>query len=340
MSVMLRAAGRRPFTTPLGRRLDFTVLGQGGVAVGAMFGSLDEVGAAAVMDAAWDAGLRYYDTAPLYGFGQSERRVGRALRNRPRDTFVLSTKVGRLLEPDAAMRSEAKVRFDYARDGVRRSFDESLARLGLDRVDILFVHDAELPTHGAADVYEAHWNDLTRRGGWQALTELRAAGVVQAIGLGVNDAAACERMLAELDPDVFLLAGRYTLLEQTPLHGLMANCQRRGVGVVIGGPFNSGVLVRHGGTFNYAAAPADVVARVERLRTVCERFGTPLPAAALQFPAAHPAVVSVIPGGGSVAEVQSNVAWFEAPLPAALWVALKQEGLVDRVAPVPATEAA
>ena len=340
MSAMRRAADLRPFTTPLGRRLHFTPLGQGGVAVGAQFEPLDDAGAAAVMDAAWDAGLRYYDTAPLYGHGLSERRMGRALAGRPRDAFVLSTKVGRLLEPDASARSGARVRFDYTRDAVLRSFDESLARLGLHKVDVLYVHDAELPTHRSAEVYEAHWNDLTYGGGWQALRELRAAGVVDAIGLGVNDAAACERMLAELDPDLFLLAGRYTLLEQAPLPGLMAHCQRRGVGVVIGGPFNSGVLVRPGGTFNYAAAPAEVLERVERLRIACARFSVPLPAAALQLPAAHPAVVSVIPGGGSPAEVAANVAWFETPIPDALWSALKDEGLVDRAAPVPAAEGA
>jgi len=329
---MALAADRRTFATPLGRPLGFTRLGFGGVAVGSMFEPIGDAAAEATLSAAWDAGLRYFDTAPLYGRGRSERRIGRSLQARPRDAFVLSTKVGRLLAPGA----DVKVRFDYSRDGVRRSFDESLARLGLDRVDILYVHDLELPTHGSAGALEAHWSDLTTGGGWRALAELRAAGVVDAIGLGVNDAAACEQVLAELDPDLFLLAGRYTLLEQAPLPGLLAACERRGVGVVIGGPFNSGVLVRPGGTFNYAAAPADVLAKVERLREVCARFDTPLPAAALQFPAAHPAVVSVIPGAQTPAEVAANVAWFDAPLPAALWAALKDEGLVDAAAPAPA----
>ena len=289
---MALAADRRTFTSPLGRGLGFTRLGFGGVAVGSMFEAIDDVEAEATLAAAWDAGLRYYDTAPLYGHGLSETRIGRALQARPRGEFVLSTKVGRLLAPAGAKRG---FHYDYGRDAVRRSFDASLARLGLDRVDVLYVHDMELPTHGSSEALEAHWRALTD-GGWHALAELRAAGVVAAIGLGVNDAAACERVLAELDPDIFLLAGRYTLLEQAPLHGLLPACQRRGVGVVIGGPFNSGVLVRPGGHFNYAAAPPDVLARVERLRAICTRFDVPLPAAALQFAAAHPVVVSVIPG--------------------------------------------
>lgn len=322
------AADRQTFTTSLGRALAFTCLGFGGVQIGNMFQAIDDVEAAATVDTAWDAGLRYFDTAPYYGKGLSETRLGRVLKARPRSDYLLSTKVGRLVEGEA-------IRFDYSRDAVRRSLDESLARLGLDRLDILYVHDLELPTHGLADVYETYWREMTTGGGWRALAELRAAGVVSAIGLGCNDAAACERVLAELDPDLFLLAGRYTLLEQTPLGGLLADCVRRGMGVVIGGPFNSGVLVRPGGDYNYARAPTDVLARVARLREVCARHGVALPAAALQFPAAHPAVVSIIPGGGAPAEVAANVALFDTPLPGALWAELKDEGLVDAAAPTP-----
>jgi D-threo-aldose 1-dehydrogenase len=328
---MALAADRRTLTTPLGRGLGFTRLGFGGVAVGSMFEAIDDVEAEATLAAAWDAGLRYFDTAPLYGLGLSETRIGRSLQARPRDEFVLSTKVGRLLEPPGATRG---FHYDYGRDAVRRSFDESLARLGLDRVDILYVHDLELPTHRTSEALEAHWRALIEGGGWRALADLRAAGVVAAIGLGVNDTAACERVLAELDPDLFLLAGRYTLLEQAS--GLLAGCQRRGVGVVIGGPFNSGVLVRPGGPFNYAAAAPEVLARAERLRAVCAGFEVTLPAAALQFAAAHPVVASVIPGARTPAEVAANVAWFDAPLPPALWAALKNEGLIDAAAPVPA----
>ncbi|HEX3406977.1 MAG TPA: aldo/keto reductase, partial [Caulobacteraceae bacterium] len=179
------------------------------------------------------------------------------------------------------------------------------------------------------------WRELTDGGGWRALDELRAAGTVSAIGLGVNETAACERFLRELDPDLFLLAGRYTLLEQAPLAHLLPACERRGVGIVIGGPFNSGVLARQGGSYDYADAPPDVLARVGRLAAVCERFGVSLKAAALQFAAAHPAVVSVIPGAQCAAEVEANVGLMDAAIPPALWAALKDEGLVDADAPTP-----
>jgi D-threo-aldose 1-dehydrogenase len=341
------AATRRMFTPPHGRTLAFTALGFGGAPLGNMHRALDEREAVATVRAAWDAGLRYFDTAPLYGHGLSEARIGRALAGEARDGFVLSSKVGRVLEP-CAPGDEAsgiyrqtpplKVRFDYTRDGVLRSFAASLDRLGLDRIDVVYVHDLEPAAHGAR--YETRWRELTAGGGWRALDELRAAGAVAALGLGVNAAAPCERMLAELDPDLFLLAGRYTLLEQAPLHGLLPACERRGVGIVIGGPYNSGVLARPDGTFDYAAAPPEVMARVERLRAVCDRFSVALPAAALQFALAHPAVVSVIPGGQTPGEVVANAAMLDAPAPAALWAALKDEALVDPAAPAPATESA
>jgi len=341
------AATRRMFVTPQGRPLSFTRLGFGGAPLGNMHRALAEVEAEASVQAAWTAGLRYFDTAPLYGHGLSEARIGRTLGAEPRPDFVLSTKVGRLLEPCEAGNEAAgiyrdtpplRVRFDYTGDGVRRSLEASLERLGLDRVDILYVHDLEPRTHGSAEAYEARWRQLTDGGGWRALAELRKSGAVAALGLGVNEAAPCERMLAELDPDLFLLAGRYTLLEQAPLHGLLPACERRGVGVVIGGPFNSGVLARAGGTFNYAAAPPEVLERVERLRAVCGRYGVDLPAAALQFAAAHPAVVSVIPGAQTPQEVAANAAMVDAPLPPELWAALRDEGLVDLAAPTPALE--
>jgi len=306
---------------------------------------LAEDEAALTTRAAWDAGVRYFDTAPLYGHGLSEQRIGRALAGRPRETFLISTKVGRLLEPARADEAGGgiykgvpplKVRFDYTREGVLASLQASLGRLGLERVDVLYVHDLERRTHGSDAAYEARWRELTDGGGWRALVDLRAAGTVSAIGLGVNETAACERMLAELDPDLFLLAGRYTLLEQAPLGGLMATCQRRGVGIVIGGPFNSGVLARPGvGSYDYADAPPRVLARVERLAATCARFDTPLPAAALQFAAAPPVVVSIIPGAQTVSEAGANVALMDLPIPAALWAALKDEGLIDPAAPIP-----
>ena len=342
------ASSRRRFTTPLGRSLDFTRLGFGGAPLGNYPRALSEAEAEATLAAAWDGGLRYFDTAPLYGHGLSEARFGRLLKPKPRDQFLISTKVGRLLEPCAPGEEDAglflnplpfRVRYDYRRDAVLRSFEESLARLGLDRVDILFVHDVEPGAHGSVAAYDARWSELTDGGGWRALRDLRDAGVVAAIGMGVNEVAPCERMLAELDPDLFLLAGRYTLLEQGPLHTLLPACERRGVGLVIGGPFNSGVLVRAGGDYNYAAAPSDVVARVQALRTVCEQFGAPLPTVALQFAAAHPVVASVIPGGQAPGEVSANIAMMGVELPSQLWSALKDEGLIDPAAPTPGAEA-
>jgi D-threo-aldose 1-dehydrogenase len=306
---------------------------------------LGEDEAVATVGAAWEAGLRYFDTAPLYGHGLSEQRIGRALAGRPRSEFLVSTKVGRRLEPCAPGDERAgiykgvpplQVVFDYTGDGVLRSLEASLARLGLDRVDIVYVHDLERRTHGSEGAYEARWRELTSGGGWRALAELRGSGAVGAIGLGVNETAACERFLAELDPDLFLLAGRYTLLEQAPLAGLLPACEERGVGIVIGGPFNSGVLARRGGSYDYADAPPDVLARVERLTAVCERFAVPLPAAALQFAAAHPAVVSVIPGAQSAGEMEANVALMDVAIPSALWIALKDAGLIDPSAPTPA----
>jgi D-threo-aldose 1-dehydrogenase len=339
------ASARRPFAAPRGRSLAFTRLGFGGAPLGNMHRVVGEDEADATLAAAWDAGLRYFDTAPLYGHGLSETRMGRVLAGRPRDEFLISTKVGRVLEPCVPGEQASgifretpplKVRFDYTADGVRRSLDASLERLGLDRVDIALVHDLEFGAHGSAEAYEAHWSELTRGGGWQALDDLRADGTVGAIGLGSNETAACERLLAELDPDLFLLAGRYTLLEQAPLHGFMPACARRGVGIIIGGPFNSGVLARRDGSYDYAAAPPAIVAKVERLAAACARFNVPLPAAALQFAAAHPAVVSVIPGAQTAGEVAANARLLATPIPATLWSALKDEGLVDAAAPVPA----
>src|SRR5215472_5672318 len=332
------AAGvHRRFTTSRGRTLSFTRLGLGTAPLGNMGRVLSEVEADTVLEAAWANGVRYIDTAPLYGHGLAEIRVGRALRGRRRDDVSLSTKVGRLLSPCRPGDEGSgiylatppfKVTFDYGYDGVMNSFEASLARLEVDRVDVLFVHDLEPGAHGATQTYEARWSELTH-GGWRALDDLRATGAVAAIGMGVNQAQPCERMLAELDPDLFLLAGRYTLLEQAPLHGLLPACERRGVGVVVGGPFNSGVLARRGGWYDYARPPNEVLAKVDRLSAVCDDLGVSLKAAALQFPAAHPAVVSVIPGGQTEEEARGNAQLMAETIPDNFWERLKAEGLLD-----------
>jgi len=332
---------RRTFVTRRGKALDFSVLGFGSATFGNLGRVFSEEECDATMARAWDAGLRTFDTAPLYGLGLSERRVGRNLRGRPRDEFLLSTKVGRLLvpgEPNGGIYVDTprvKYIYDYSHDGVMRSFEESLARLGLDRVDILFVHDVDARSHGGREGSEARIRELMDRGGWRALDDLRRSGAVSAVGLGVNEWEPCARMLELADPDLFLLAGRYTLLEQAPLETLFPQCARAGAGIVIGGPYNSGVLAGKG-TFDYAATPPDVAARAEALRAVCTAHGVELRAAALQFVAAHPLVVSVIPGAASAEEVDGNVALLDAAIPEALWRELKARDLLRADAPVPA----
>jgi D-threo-aldose 1-dehydrogenase len=338
-----RATVRREFVTRDGKKIVFTSLGFGSAPLGNYLRPLSEEHCDRTLTAAWDLGLRYYDTAPLYGLGLSEQRVGRLLKGRPRDDFVLSTKVGRLLEPCAKDQvnglffvNTPQVRFiyDYSYDGVMRSFEESLGRLGLDRVDILFVHDVDSFNHGGREGSEARIRELIEDGGWRALAELRSAGTVAAIGAGVNEWEPCARLLEVADPDLFLLAGRYTLLEQAPIDTLFPRCRERGTGIVIGGPYNSGILAGLS-TYNYSEAPAPIVARVRRLEAVCHAHGVSLPAAALQFVIAHPLVVSVIPGSQSTDEMKQNASLIDESIPAAFWEDLKQKNLLHPDAPVP-----
>ena len=338
-----RRPPQREFTTRAGRPLSFTALGFGSAPLGNYLRALSEEECDQTLQAAWDSGLRYFDTAPLYGLGLSESRVGRLLRRHANETFTLSTKVGRLLEPcapdevnGAFFVNTPQVRFvyDYSYDAVMRSFEHSLKRLGLERVDILFVHDVDAFCHGSREGSEARIQELMNSGGWRALDELRAAGVVSAIGAGVNEWEPCARLLELADPDLFLLAGRYTLLEQAPLDTLFPQCRQRGVGVVIGGPYNSGILAGKP-TYNYAAVPPDVLKKVRSLEEVCRAHGVPLNCAALQFVLANPVVVSVIPGSQSVQENEQNVAALEVPIPAAFWRDLKRLELLHPQAPTP-----
>lgn len=319
--------------------LKLSRLGMGCAPIAGLYQAVTESEALAAFDAAWDLGLRYFDTAPYYGFTMSERRLGAALRARSRDEYVISTKAGRVLVPDPGVRPGAcgwadplpfRPYFDYSYDGIMRSHEDSLARLGLERIDILFVHDIGRATHG--EMHGPYWRQLTR-GGFRALEELRADGRVRAIGLGVNEWEIVADAMQECALDCTLLAGRYTLLEQAALAPFLTDCRREGNAIVIGGPFNSGVLAG-ARTFNYADAPADIVRRVDALAAVCREFDTPLQAAALQFPMAHPAVVSCIPGSRDAAQLRQNAAWFDRPIPPALWQALKQQGLIDERAPV------
>lgn len=322
--------------------LKLTALGMGCTGIGGLFQAVKEAEARAAVDEAWLLGLRYFDTAPFYGFTLSEHRLGAALRERPRDSYVISTKAGRLMQPDASVRPGEndwaaplpfRPVFDYSYGGILRSHEDSLQRLGLARIDMLFVHDIGRMTHGAR--HEHHWQQLTAGGGFKALEELRRGGQIAAIGLGVNEAEVVHDSMQEIDLDCTLLAGRYTLLDQSSLSPLLAACERAENAIVIGGPFNSGILVGNR-KFNYVDASEALLQRVAQLALVCREFSVPLPAAALQFPMAHPAVVSCIPGGRDVAQLRQNAAWFELPIPAELWSVLKARGLIDASAPVAA----
>lgn len=307
-------------------------LGLGGVALSGAPPATDpqqatpEAEAVALIRRSLSLGLNYLDTAPMYGVGQSERRYGRALRGLPRDSYVLSTKVGRLLRPGAPDSARMTWVFDFSAPGVRESFAASLERLGLERIDILFVHDPD----------EHYQPALTQA--FPALMELRAQGRVRAIGAGMNQWQMELQFAREGHSDCFLLAGRYTLLDQSALPEFLPYCVEHHIGVVAGGPYNSGILAvgpRDGATFNYRAASADMMDKARRIGAVCERHHVPLKAAALQFILAHPAIVSVIPGARSLAEVEENARMIEFPVPAELWGELKQTGLIAAAAPTP-----
>ncbi|MFB7654431.1 MULTISPECIES: aldo/keto reductase [unclassified Streptomyces] len=318
-----------------GSGVPVTALGLGAAAIAGLYEDVGEDEAAATVDAAWDAGIRYFDTAPHYGLGVSERRLGAALRTRPRDGFVLSTKVGRVLEPHDgggddrangfAVPATHRRRWDFSADGVRRSLEDSLTRLGLDRVDLVLLHDPD--EHGEQAFREAY----------PALEELRSQGVVRAIGAGMNQSRMLTRFLTDTDVDAVLCAGRYTLLEQGALETLLPAASAAGKSVIVGGVFNSGLLAdpAPGATYDYAAAPSDLLDRAVRMRAVTEAHGLPLRAAALRFPFGHPAVASVLVGARSAAQVVDAVAQFRGPAPGAVWDDLRAQGLLPGGVPVP-----
>lgn len=321
---------------PLGRTgLRVTRLGLGSAPLGGLFSAVSEEEAEAVVERAWELGVRFFDTAPLYGSGLAERRLGRVLARKPRDEFVLATKVGRLLRASAppgggeqlfAGRPPLNPVFDFSHDGVLRSLEESLERLGLDRVDVLHIHDPD-------DHYEE-----ALAGAYPALDRLRSEGAIRAVGAGMNQAELLARFAREADFDCFLLAGRYTLLDQAGLAELLPLCAERGISIVIGGVYNSGVLAdpERSPTFDYAPADERWVERARRLRAVCERYGVPLKAAAIQFPLGHPAVASVLTGSRSAAELDENARLFDLELPEAFWRELRAEGLLGEAVPTPA----
>ncbi|MGW3106529.1 aldo/keto reductase [Streptomyces sp. NPDC001100] len=314
-------------------------LGLGAAPLGNLFTEVDDEQAYRAVNAAWQQGIRYFDTAPHYGIGLSERRLGAALRDRPRAQYTISTKVGRRLDPvetvtgddladGFAVPATSRRVWDFTADGIRRTLDASLERLGLDRVDIVYLHD---PDDHADQVF---------REGYPALEKLRAEGVVGAIGAGMNQAGMLTRFVQETDVDVVLCAGRYTLLDQSALTELLPSAVARGKSVVIGGAFNSGLLAdpKPDATYNYAHAPAELLDRALRMKEAAERHGTTLRAAALAFCAAHPAVASVLVGARSEAEVRDCAEQFAAKVPDAFWQELRDTGLLPADAPVPAEE--
>lgn len=334
----------------LGRsRVDVPVLGFGAASLGNLYRPVTDADAAEALFRALDSGLAYVDTAPFYGLGLSERRVGDVLRQRPRDSFVLSTKVGRLLVPEESVTDDRerygfcsnlpfRPVYDYSYDGIMRSFEASLQRLGLARIDILFVHDIGELTHGPA-ANAAHWRDFVE-GGIRALEKLRAEGAVGAIGLGVNEAAVCEKAMEVGQFDCFLLAGRYTLLEQGALASFLPACAEHGASIVAGGIYNSGILatgVREGQVahYNYAPAPPEVVERVRRIEAICAHHDVGLAEAALQFPLAHPQVACVIPGMGSARRVNAVLGQYRKRIPDAFWSDMVAGGVIAPEAPLP-----
>lgn len=326
--------------------LTLTELGFGTAPLGNLYRAISDDDAQAILTRAWEGGVRYFDTAPLYGLGLSETRMNRFLRNKPRDSYVLSTKIGRLLRATTPDKRDGQDKwfkvpsrneiYDYTYDGVMRSLEFSLERLGVDRVDVLYAHDLDVFNHGSWDALKVKLTELME-GGYKALVELRDQGVIRAFGAGVNEWEPCQWMAERGDFDLFLLAGRYTLLEQEALETMLPLCQSRGIGIVIGGPYNSGILAtgpKPGAFYNYDPAPQQVLDKVGHIQAICDRHSVRMVDAAFQFPLRHPAVVSVIPGGQGVTEMDGNLAAATAEIPQVLWQDLKAEGLMRQDAPV------
>jgi D-threo-aldose 1-dehydrogenase len=330
-------------------KTDFSVtqLGFGTATLGDVRVAIDEARPAATIESAWSAGVRYFDSAPWYGRTKSEHRLGAVLRSKPRDSFVVSTKIGRIFSrPRGAFNPgpelwadplQFDLRFDYTADGVRRSYEDSLQRLGINTVDALLIHDLDVGHHGDEGV-ERYLDELDRGGGVRALRDLKASGEIKAIGAGINVVGMIPRFLERFDLDFFIVAMPYTLLNQAALAAELPLCLERGANVVIGAPFASGILAigaRAGATYGYQPAETEVMARAQRIDAVCQSFGVPLGAVALQFPFGHSAVVSIIPGPSSPDQVRTNLAWMRHDIPEDLWATLKADALIDPQSPTP-----
>ena len=329
-------------------KLEVTELGLGGAPMGGFRAAISDAEAVKLTDDGYDAGIRFFDTSPYYGYGRSELRMGAALREKPRDSYVLSTKIGRVMhamkpgeKPPADFRENGLPGFapvyDYTYDGVMRSLEHSHMRLGLQKIDIALIHDVDFWTTKDRAVLEERFRTVMDSG-YRALDDLRRAGIIGAIGVGINEADTSTRFIKAGDFDCMLLAGRYTLLEQGALEEFLPECTKRHVSVILGGPYNSGILtgsVKPGATHDYVAAPAALIEKAQKIEAVCTRHGVPLGAAAMQFPLFHPAFCSVIPGALSTAEVKQNVSHMSVRIPVELWSELKREELLDPAAPTP-----
>jgi D-threo-aldose 1-dehydrogenase len=323
-----------------------TSLGFGGAPIGGFRFAIAEDQAVETVRTAYHAGLRYFDTSPYYGYGRSEHICGFALRAQPRDSFVLSTKVGRWMTPLLAGETVAEWRpgglpfkptYDYSRDGTLRSLEQSMLRLGLPRIDIALIHDVDVFTHGSQTKADRRFKEAMG-GSFPALAELRSAGIIKAIGVGLNESAMSLRFAREADIDCIMLAGRYTLLDQGALDALLPYCEKKNISILLAAPFNSGILAggaREEATFDYKPASPQILDKVRRITALCDRHGVELPAAALQFPLAHPRITSIVAGATKPSEVCENVARMAAVIPADLWLELKHEKLLNETAPVP-----
>ena len=334
----------------LGRSgIEVTALGFGGATIGGLFRRIPEAQVQETLAAAYEAGIRLFDTAPLYGHGQSELRLGFQLRQRDLGDTVLATKVGRLLQPPRRPSGEVDLggwsgglpfalRWDFSYGGIMRSYEDSLQRFGITRVDLLTIHDLDYSEHATPEISDRYLDQLVRAGGWRALEELKAAGEIRAIGAGINDPGTITRFTERITFDYFLLAMPYSLVEQELLNDELSYCTEHEVGIIKGAPYASGILATGavpGATYNYSAAVPEVHERVARISAVCERHGVPLRAAALQFALAHPAIATVIPGAVTPAEVRDNVAMVAWPIAGDLWQELKHDGLLRADAPTP-----
>lgn len=326
--------------------LKVTELGFGAATLGNLYHVMPDEDAQQSIEKAIELGLNQFDTAPFYGFGLSERRVGNALRSYDSNDYIISTKVGRILEPCAKAEDKYgfcspmpfEPKYDYSYDGVMRSFEHSIQRLGLSKIDILYMHDIGRVTH--CDDHDRLFK-IAMQGGYKAMDELRSQGLVSAIGLGVNEYEVCEQAMDHGYFDCFLLAGRYTLLEQKAIESFLPRCLKENSSIVLGGPYNSGILatgVKREGViphYNYAPANESIINTVRRIEDICQEYNVPLAAAALQFPLAHPSVVSVIPGLSSASRVETTVAQMQYVIPSEFWSGLKNAGLLSADIPVP-----